>query len=110
MERWMRQCASQERKNNRSLAFRVAAPREMENATRYEAVCGQGRPHDNRAGARRYTLPLRRLHRLGQRRDHLKQIADDAVIGNLKDGRVGIFVDGHDTLRGFHADQVLNRA
>src|SRR6185503_14643577 len=36
------------------------------------------------------------LDRLGQRRHDLEQVAHDAVVGNLEDGRIGVLVDGHD--------------
>src|SRR5262245_28781386 len=45
-----------------------------------------------------------------QRRHYLEQVADDAVIGDLEDRRFGVFVDGHDGARAFHADDVLDRA
>ncbi len=39
-----------------------------------------------------------------------EEISDEAVIGDLEDRRLWIFVDGHDRLRVLHAGQVLNRA
>src|SRR5687767_8516889 len=47
---------------------------------------------------------------LGQGRNHFERIPDDAVRGDLEDGRVRILVDGHDDLRGRHARQMLDRA
>src|SRR4051795_3036362 len=55
-------------------------------------------------------LALAGLHRLGQLRQDLVEVADDAQVGELEDGRVGVLVDGHDVLRGLHADLVLDRA
>ena len=40
--------------------------------------------------------------------DDFEEIADDAVIRDLEDGRIFILIDGHDALRAFHADQVLD--
>ena len=37
-------------------------------------------------------------------------VADHAVTGDLEDGGVGIFVDSHDDLGGFHARKMLHRA
>ena len=58
--------------------------------------------------------PLRslslRLQRLDHRRHDLEQVADDAVVGDLEDWRVGILVDGDDRVRALHADQMLDRA
>src|SRR3954453_23494005 len=50
------------------------------------------------------------LHRVGQLRQDLVEVADDAEVGELEDRRVGVLVDGHDVLRGLHADLVLDRA
>src|SRR6202142_4340763 len=44
---------------------------------------------------------------LHQRRHHLEQIAHNAVIGHLENGRVLVLVDRHDGLRAFHPHQVL---
>src|SRR5215831_3633201 len=46
----------------------------------------------------------------GQRRHDLEQIADDAVIGDLEDRSLGVFVDLHDGARAFHSDDVLDCA
>jgi hypothetical protein len=35
-----------------------------------------------------------------------EQVADDLVVGELEDGRLGILVDGHDGPRGLHARPV----
>src|SRR5205085_9909921 len=45
-----------------------------------------------------------------QHRHDLEQIADDAVVGDVEDGRFGVFVDGDDCGGVLHADEVLNRA
>src|SRR3954452_8190120 len=50
------------------------------------------------------------LHRVGQLRQDLVEVADDAEVGELEDRRVGVLVDGHDVLRGLHADLVLDGA
>src|SRR5579863_5049704 len=42
--------------------------------------------------------------------DDLEEVADDAVVGDLEDGRLGILVDRHDRLAGLHAGPVLDRA
>ena len=55
-------------------------------------------------------LRLGRFHRRGKRGDHLKEVAHDAIVGDLEDGRVGILVDGDHALRAFHAHQMLNRS
>src|SRR4051794_30043144 len=54
-------------------------------------------------------LALAGLHRLGELRQDLVEVADDAEVGELEDRRVGVLVDGHDVLRGLHADLVLDR-
>ena len=41
---------------------------------------------------------LRRFHRLRQRRHYFKQIANDPIIRDFEDRRLGILVDGHDAL------------
>ena len=43
-------------------------------------------------------------------RDDIEQIARDAVVGELEDGRLGVLVHGDDGLGALHADDVLNRA
>src|SRR5580692_9434908 len=50
------------------------------------------------------------LHRLSERGDDFEEIGGDAVVGHFKDGRVGVFVDGYDTLRALHADKMLDGA
>src|SRR5918995_59726 len=47
---------------------------------------------------------------LGQLRHDRVQVADDAEIGELEDGRVGVLVDRDDRLRALHPDLVLDRA
>src|SRR4051794_31121516 len=55
-------------------------------------------------------LALAGLHRFGQLRQDLVEVADDAEVGELEDRRVGVLVDRDDVLRGLHADLVLDRA
>src|SRR4051794_40351001 len=55
-------------------------------------------------------LALAGLHRLGQLRQDLVEVADDAEVGELEDRRVGVLVDRDDVLRGLHADLVLDGA
>src|SRR2546426_1393154 len=50
------------------------------------------------------------LELLRQLRHDLEEVADDAVVGDLEDRRLGVLVDGHDHLRRAHAGQVLDRA
>ena len=42
--------------------------------------------------------------------NHLENIANNAIIGNLKDRRVLIAVHRHNRARGLHPDNMLNRA
>ena len=42
---------------------------------------------------------LELLDRFAQRRDDVEEVADDAVVGHVEDGRFGVFVDGDDVLR-----------
>ena len=56
----------------------------------------------------RRRLALGRLDGLRERGYNLEEIARDAVVGHLKDGRVFVLVDGDDALRFLHADQVLD--
>src|SRR5215218_7968530 len=53
---------------------------------------------------------LLRLHGLGELRDDLVEVADDAEVGELEDRGVRVLVDRDDVLRGLHADLVLDRA
>src|SRR5260221_12431544 len=53
---------------------------------------------------------LSRLYGFDDRRYDLEQVADDTVVGDFEDRRIGILVDGDDGARAFHADQMLNRA
>src|SRR5215218_3338345 len=53
---------------------------------------------------------LPRLHGLGELRDDLVEVADDAEVGELEDRGVRVLVDRHDVLRALHADLVLDRA
>src|SRR5215208_5637786 len=50
------------------------------------------------------------LHCLGQLRQDLVQVADDAEVGELEDRRVLVLVDRDDVLRRLHADLVLDGA
>ena len=50
------------------------------------------------------------LHGLGELRQDLVEVADDAEVGELEDRGVRVLVDRHDVLRGLHADLVLDRA
>src|SRR5262249_33078923 len=59
------------------------------------------------------SLLTRGLQRLDRRREaghHFEGVADDAVVGALEDGRLGVLVDGDDELARAHAGQVLDRA
>src|SRR6185437_3977567 len=47
---------------------------------------------------------------LRQLRDDLVQVADDAEVGELEDGRVRVLVDRDDRAGALHADLVLDRA
>src|SRR5439155_15523813 len=55
-------------------------------------------------------VSLSRFQSIDERRHDLEQIADDAVVRNLEDRRVGILVDGNDRVGAFHTDQMLNGA
>src|ERR1700730_11399909 len=48
------------------------------------------------------------LDRVGQLRGDLEQVADNAVVGDLEDGRLFVLVDRDDGLRGLHARAVLD--
>ena len=50
------------------------------------------------------------LQLLGQLGDGDKEISDQAVVGNLEDGCLGILVDGNNGLGVLHAGQVLDGA
>src|SRR6266508_5928982 len=50
------------------------------------------------------------LDQLGQLRDDLVDVADDAEIGVLEDRSVRVLVDRDDHARGLHTDLVLDRA
>src|SRR3972149_2618350 len=47
---------------------------------------------------------------LGEGGDEVENIADDAIIGYLEDGGVGILVDGHDGAGTLHSHDVLDGA
>ena len=55
-------------------------------------------------------IASRSFDSLSQRRNNFEEIADDAVVGYLKDWRFGILVDRDNALRALHADEVLNRS
>jgi hypothetical protein len=55
-------------------------------------------------------LTFRLFDFFDQNRHGFKQIADDAVIGDVENRRFGVFVDGDDRSGVFHSDDVLNRA
>src|SRR5262245_7414741 len=62
---------------------------------------------------RQFAIPSLPRNLLGfsrQRRHDLKQVADDAVIGDLEDRSFCVLIDGHDGARAFHPDDVLDRA
>src|SRR5258706_11841017 len=48
--------------------------------------------------------------RLGERGHDLEQIAHQAVVGDLEDGRIGVLVDGDDAAGRRHPRQMLDRA
>src|SRR5688572_19571920 len=54
------------------------------------------------------TSPL--FERRNQGWHDLEEVANDAVVGNLEDRRIGVFVDGHDGPRALHPHDVLNGA
>src|SRR5688572_15958091 len=45
-----------------------------------------------------------------ERGHHLEEIAHDAVVGDLENGRLRVLVDRHDDLRRAHAREVLDGA
>ena len=47
---------------------------------------------------------------LGQDRQYLKQVADDAVVCDVEDRCIGIFVDGHDAVGAAHTGLMLDSA
>src|SRR5204862_1819517 len=59
----------------------------------------------NSAGAIAMALAaLLRLHGLGQLRQDLVEVADDAEVGELEDRRVLVLVDSDEVLRGMHTN------
>src|SRR5215212_3560817 len=50
------------------------------------------------------------LDLFGEHRYRFEQISDNAVVRDIEDGCLGIFVNRHDRPRVLHANQVLNRA
>ena len=55
-------------------------------------------------------MPPLYSERLFQFRQGFEQIGDEAVVGDLEDGSVGVLVDGDDDLAILHAGQVLDGA
>src|SRR5215469_17372744 len=53
---------------------------------------------------------LRFLQLFGESGHDFENVCDHAVIGDLEDGRVLVFVYRHNRARALHADNVLNRA
>ena len=53
-------------------------------------------------------MPNLSLQLLNHHRHHPEQVAHDAVGGRLKDGRVGVVINGDNHVRGLHACQVLD--
>src|SRR4029077_10103862 len=60
-------------------------------------------------GPARENLTLAGLDRLGQLRRDLEQVADDAEVGDLEDGRLFVLVHRDDRLRRLHSGAVLDR-
>src|SRR5262245_1872210 len=54
--------------------------------------------------------PLALANELGELRDDLVEVADDAEVGELEDRRVRVLVDRDDRLRALHSHLVLDRA
>lgn len=50
------------------------------------------------------------LQRGFQCRNRVEEVCDEAVVGDLKDRGLFVFVDGHNHLAVFHARKVLDRA
>ena len=61
---------------------------------------------DRRRGLRR----LQVLQDFRQCRNNLKKIVNDAVVCDLEDRRLGVFINGDDAPRGLHSHQMLNRS
>ena len=59
-------------------------------------------------GDRAHQLALPRADELGQLRDDLVQVADDAEVAELEDGCVRVLVDRDDHVRALHAHLVLD--
>src|SRR5205085_7456157 len=60
------------------------------------------------AHSRSYLMRFALLYFLGEPRKNGQDIANNTEVGDGEDGRVLIFVDGHDIFRTLHACQVLN--
>src|SRR5438876_9750396 len=56
------------------------------------------------------SVPLQLFDLLDHLRDHLEEVADDAVAGDLEDRGFGVLVDRHDDPRRGHAGEVLDGA
>ena len=52
----------------------------------------------------RASLPLQFAQVADNGRDDLEEVADDAVVGDLEDRRLGVAVDGDDDVRVLHPD------
>lgn len=50
------------------------------------------------------------LQGLNKRGNDFEEIGGNAVIGDFEDGRIRVFINGHDALRAFHAYKVLDGA
>src|SRR5204863_6860403 len=68
------------------------------------------RPERTAAATRRASSAPARPDELGQFRDDLVHVADDAEIAELEDRRVRVLVDRDDRAGSLHADLVLDRA
>src|SRR5207249_2916446 len=64
----------------------------------------------DRTHARPGSVLLELLDLFDHLRDHLEQVPDDPVRGDLEDRGFGVLVDGHDDPRGRHSGEVLDGA
>ena len=55
-------------------------------------------------------LTFQLFNLFSQYRQSFKQVANNSVVSDIKDGSLRVFVDGDDCVRILHAYQVLNRA
>src|SRR5271154_4572540 len=83
----------------------------MRSVSQAAPVLGQQKPPTRRArggfGVKRRSA-LAGLDRVRQLRSDLEQVADNAVVGDLEDGRLFVLVDRDDGLGGLHAGAVLD--